>query len=131
MLAVFKQFSESTGLIINPRKCKVFFGSVDQHTRERIQAATGFEIGSLPVRYLGIPLSCKKLNIHHYLPLIDKITRRVHHWSVKLLSYAGRIQLIKSVICSIAQFWMLSFPMSKAVIKNRCYLQVFYLDRKS
>lgn len=91
MLVVFNNFSNFTGLIINPRKCKAFFGSVDLDTRESIQAATGFEIGYLPVRYLSIPLSSKKLNIHHYLPLIDKITRRVHHWSAKLLSYAGKV----------------------------------------
>lgn len=118
MLAVFNNFSDSTGLIINPRKCKVFFGSVDQNTRESIQNATGFEIGYLAVRYLGIPLSSKKLNLQHYLPLIDKITRRIHHWTAKLLSYAGRVQLIKSFICSIAQYWMLSFPLPKVVIKR-------------
>lgn len=98
MMDVFQLFSDSTGLIFNPSKCRAFYGNVDQDSITRIKKITGFEHGSFPVRYLGVPLSSKRLNIQHYHPLIDKITTRVRHWTAKLLSYVGRIQLIKSII---------------------------------
>lgn len=58
----------------------------------RIQELTSYEEGLLPFRYLGVPLTAKKLNINHYMPLIDKILNRVRHWTYKLLSMTGRIQ---------------------------------------
>ncbi|XP_058784180.1 uncharacterized protein LOC131658948 [Vicia villosa] len=106
------------GLIFNPRKCKAFYGSVDDENRRRIKAITGFDEGTFPVRYLGVPLSSKKLSVNHYLPLVDKITSRIRHWSAKMLSYAGRVQLVRSVIGSIAQYWMLNFPLPKSVLKQ-------------
>lgn len=70
----------------------------------------------MPFRYLGIPLSSKKLNIKHYQVLIDKIVSRITHWSAFLLSYAGRVQLIKSVIFATVNFWMQCLPLPKAVV---------------
>lgn len=87
-------------------------------TRNNIKDETGFEEGQFPVRYSGVPLSSKKLSIQHYLPLINRIIRRNIHWSTRMLSYAGRIQLVKSIFCSIAQYWMQNFPLPKAVIKK-------------
>ena len=81
-----------------------------------IMKLTGFKEGSLPFKYLGVPLTSKKLSISHYLNLIDRITGKINHWSNKLLSYAGRLQLIKSVTFSIANYWMQCFPLPKFVI---------------
>lgn len=103
---------------MNPNKSKVFFGSVNPEDREAITRSTGFEVGKFSVRYLGVPLSSKKLSILHYLPLIDKIIAKVRHWSTKLLNYAGRIVLVNSIICSLTQFWMFNFPLPKAVINR-------------
>ncbi|CAA7045062.1 unnamed protein product [Microthlaspi erraticum] len=44
-----------------------------------------------------------------YEPLIDKVRTRLLHWSHKPLSCAGRLQLIKSVIASITNFWCSAF----------------------
>ncbi|XP_058751100.1 uncharacterized protein LOC131624138 [Vicia villosa] len=104
MMDAFRRFSESTGLISNPSKCIMYFGDVDNGMKEILRVATEFEEGSLPVKYLGVPLTNKKLTIHHYKPLVEKIVGRVHHWTTKLLRYAGRIQFFKSISCVIAQY---------------------------
>ncbi|XP_058757171.1 uncharacterized protein LOC131630409 [Vicia villosa] len=116
MISIVKKFSDSTGLIINPRKCKVFCGGVDRDTQTMISRITEFDVGQLPMKYLGIPITSSRLNIHHYLPLIDKITQRMKHWTSKLLSYAGRILLIKSIILPITQYWMQCLPLPQFVI---------------
>ncbi|CAK8568638.1 unnamed protein product [Lathyrus sativus] len=74
--------------------------------------------GDLPFRYLGVPLTCKRLSTHHYMSLVDKIVSRIRHWSSKLLSYAGRLQLINSTIAAIATCWMSYLPFPKHVIKT-------------
>ncbi|XP_058760201.1 uncharacterized protein LOC131633505 [Vicia villosa] len=82
------------------------------------EACSGFQEGDYPFRYLGVPLTTKKLSISHYLPLIDKIVTRIHHWSAKLLSYVGKLQLLKIISHAMAQFWMQCFPIPKMVIKK-------------
>ncbi|XP_058761495.1 uncharacterized protein LOC131634890 [Vicia villosa] len=118
MLEAFNSFSESTGLIMNPKKCKAFFCGMDTEVKQDILLQTGFIEGQFPIRYLGIPLASKRLNIHHYLPLIDRIVSRIRHWTANLLSIAGRIQLVKSVVVAITQYWMHCLPLPKAVLKK-------------
>ncbi|XP_058758004.1 uncharacterized protein LOC131631232 [Vicia villosa] len=77
LLEAFKTSSDSTGLIVNPKKCKVFYGGMDTDTKQMVKHLTGYEEGQLPIRYLGIPLSSKKLNINHYMPMIDRIVSRI------------------------------------------------------
>lgn len=78
---------------------------------------TGMVEGALPFRYLGVPLATKKLNILYYQPLIQKILHRMNSWTTKLLSYAGRLQLLKSVIAGIQRYWCQVFLIPQKVLK--------------
>ncbi|XP_058733586.1 uncharacterized protein LOC131605219 [Vicia villosa] len=113
-----QSFSESTGLYTNPQKCHIYMGATDEDTKQQIINVNGYKEGQLPFKYLGIPLTSKKLSNAHYLPLIEKILSRLHHWSARLLSHAGRVQLIKAVGFAIANYWMQCFPIPKTVIKK-------------
>ncbi|XP_058757124.1 uncharacterized protein LOC131630357 [Vicia villosa] len=117
-MAVFDDFSRATGLRAHPAKCKIYFGGVHHMVKNDILQATGFREGDIPFRYLGVPLSSRKLTIQQCYPLIEKITARIHHWSARLLSYAGRCQLIKSVLFSISAFWMQVLPLSQKIIQH-------------
>ncbi|CAK8530761.1 unnamed protein product [Lathyrus sativus] len=103
ILRAFRDFSNSTGLIMNPNKCKIYFGGLDNEKKKILKELSGFREGTLPFKYLGIPLSSKKLTITHFMPLVDRIMARIHHWSSKLLSYADRIQLVKSISSAMVQ----------------------------
>lgn len=76
----------------------------------------GLSMGSLPFRYLGVPLSAKRLSVAQCQPLLDKILAKVHHWTAKFLSYAGRLQLIKSAMIAIQSFWSQIFPLPKKIL---------------
>nr|XP_018634159.1 uncharacterized protein LOC104119208 [Nicotiana tomentosiformis] len=86
-------------------------------TLEEIVEALGFTEGKLPFKYLGIPVDEKKLAVHQYLPLIEKIIARITCWLAKLLSYAGRCQLIKAVIFGIQTYWAQIFVIPKKMMK--------------
>ncbi|KAL9661729.1 hypothetical protein QQ045_026557 [Rhodiola kirilowii] len=58
-------------------------------------------MAKLPVRYLGIPLNSKAINAQDCSGLIDRITSRIHSWSNRYLSRAGRRLLIQSVLHSV------------------------------
>lgn len=77
-----------------------------------------FESGSLPVRYLGLPLLTKRMNAQDYNPLLSRIKSRISSWTARQLSFAGRLQLVGSVLYSITNFWMSAYRLPKAYIKE-------------
>ena len=64
-----------------------------------------------------MPLISTRLTARDCRPLIDKITNRVESWTSKRLSYAGRLQLIRSVLFSIQVYWSSIFILPKEVCK--------------
>lgn len=95
---------------------------MEEEVQREILRMTGFKKGKLPVNYLGVPLDSRNLPVAAYICCslypTDKIMSRVTHWSSKLLSYAGRLQLIKSVITSITVYWLQIYPIPKKVLKH-------------
>ncbi|OIT08137.1 hypothetical protein A4A49_62870, partial [Nicotiana attenuata] len=81
-------FANASGLQANMSKSSVYFGGFPQPIRDRIVSKLGFVYGELPFKYLGIPLSTKKLSLIRWKPLIYRIVTRVTSWTVKKLSYA-------------------------------------------
>ncbi|XP_058756747.1 uncharacterized protein LOC131629961 [Vicia villosa] len=118
LMGKFNNFSKATGLTVNPAKCRAFFGGMTNDEQKGIEDVTGFSRGKLPFRYLGIPLTSKKLSYQHCLELSEKIGGRMRHWSSHLLSYAGRLQLIQSTLFGVANYWTQCIPLPKCVIKN-------------
>lgn len=70
------------------------------------------------MRYLGLPLLTKGMTVTDFLPLVEKIRKRIGTWTGRFLSYAGRLQLINSVISSLANFWMAVFRLPSGCIKE-------------
>lgn len=101
----------------NLSKSALYIARVKQDIKAWILDTLGFTEGTFPFKYLGIPLDTKKLSVGHFYPIIERITERVTCWSAKLLSYAGRSQLIKSVIFGIQTYWSQVFILPKKVLK--------------
>ncbi|CAI8599228.1 unnamed protein product [Vicia faba] len=43
---------------------------------------------------------------------------RIYHWSTRILSYTRRIQLVKSVLFSISNYWLQIFPLPNKVLAH-------------
>lgn len=91
---------------------------VAREEQSRILMNFPFAVGSLPVRYLGLPLMTKVMRKQDYLPLMEKIRNRIGTWTTRFLSYAGRLQLIKVVLRSIASFWASVFRLPSQCMKE-------------
>ncbi|KAL0434246.1 UNVERIFIED_CONTAM: hypothetical protein Slati_2758900 [Sesamum latifolium] len=74
--------------------------------------------GHLPLRYLGLPLLSSRLTISDCQPLLIKIDSRIKGWEGIQLSFAGRLQLIKSVLLALNIYWAMAFILPKGVIKE-------------
>jgi hypothetical protein len=71
--------------------------------------------GSFPVRYLGVPLITKRLTAADCENLVSRIVN-IDPWLVKNLSFAGNLQLISFVLCSLHIYWSRIFILPKKVI---------------
>ncbi|GJX28595.1 RNA-directed DNA polymerase, eukaryota, reverse transcriptase zinc-binding domain protein [Tanacetum coccineum] len=67
------EFSSFSGLLLNMQKSFVFFGGLSALEQQRILDIIPFNIGKLPVKYLGVPLITKKIGVKECKPLVDKI----------------------------------------------------------
>ncbi|GJR17401.1 RNA-directed DNA polymerase, eukaryota, reverse transcriptase zinc-binding domain protein [Tanacetum coccineum] len=111
-------FSAVSGLYPNLGKSTIFCGSMDKVTINDVLQILPFKKGKLPIRYLGVPLVSKKIGVQDCKDLIDKVKNRIQDWKNKSLSYAGRTQLIASVLSSIQVYWASVFKLPKMVIND-------------
>ncbi|GKD83620.1 RNA-directed DNA polymerase, eukaryota, reverse transcriptase zinc-binding domain protein [Tanacetum coccineum] len=110
------EFSGFSGLLPNLQKSTIFFGGLSSAEQQSILYIIPFPIGKLPVRYLEVPLLTKKLSINDCKPLISKVKTKISDWKNKFLSYAGRVQLIASILSSMQSYWASIFLLPKQVI---------------
>ncbi|XP_074355861.1 uncharacterized protein LOC141695520 [Apium graveolens] len=69
------RFATIPGLRPSLEKSNVFYGNVNEGEIQNITAATGINSGTLPIRYLGLPLITGKLNVAHCQPLLAIMVR--------------------------------------------------------
>ena len=109
-------FEEFSGLQVNKQKSAIFIAGVNGEVKSELLNTIGFRLGSFPMKYLGVPLISTRLSHGDCQPLPDKILARIQSWKSKALSYAGRLQLIGSVLYSIHQYWCSLFIIPKYTI---------------
>ena len=110
-------FASWSGLHMNTSKTEIFTAGLQQPDSLAI-ASYSFPSGTLPIRYLGLPLMSRKLKISEYAPLTNRLSACFHSWSAKLLSFTGHLQLLKTVIFGIVNFWTSAFILPKGCIKS-------------
>lgn len=114
LMEALKQFEEASGLTVSIEKSKIF------HTgcpRDRFDF-TGLTKGTLPVRYLGIPLDAQRLKVAYFSPLIQAISNHIDAWKGCTLSYAGRLELLRAIVQGVVGFWLQHFPLPTCVINH-------------
>nr|GEU36621.1 RNA-directed DNA polymerase, eukaryota, reverse transcriptase zinc-binding domain protein [Tanacetum cinerariifolium] len=70
------------------------------------------------MKYLGVPLITKTIGITECNQLVEKVKHKVNDWKNKVLSYAGRLQLIASVLASMHIYWASVFLIPKTIVKE-------------
>lgn len=114
----FTVFQQISGLAINLHKSELIVIKDQDQLGERLGAHLGCKLGKLPMTYLGLPLSSKKLNKNAYLPLIQRFNNRLAGWAAKHLTIAGRVVLINQILSSLPVYYMSCFKIPIWVIQE-------------
>jgi Reverse transcriptase (RNA-dependent DNA polymerase) len=118
LMMVLHSFSQTSGLAINFHKSACIPFSVDQVALQSIKELVACPITELPITYLGLPLTTKRLDKSLLMTLVEKIERRLAAWKGKVLSRGGRMQLIQAVISAIPIYYMACFRLPTWVINR-------------
>lgn len=86
---ILRLFTSISGLQVNFAKSTYIPINVEEVDKDWIQAVLGFSKTNFPVIYLGMPLTIKRPSKAMFMPLVEKIERRLEGWQNKLLSRGG------------------------------------------
>lgn len=102
--------------MVNPMNSFIFFSKhITIAHKRKLLALSGFKEGAWPCTYLGVPLYTGKLRKHMFEPLLEKIQKKLARWKGHLLSFGGKIVLIKHVIRSMPIHFLLVLNLPKGV----------------
>ncbi|XP_004296004.1 PREDICTED: putative ribonuclease H protein At1g65750-like [Fragaria vesca subsp. vesca] len=94
-------YGAASGQLVNKDKSTFYLGASHFHRRHQVKKILGFKLGTSPFSYLGVPIFKGKPCRKHLQALVDKAKARLAGWKGKLLSMAGRVQLVHDVFQSM------------------------------
>ena len=117
---ILQLFCKATGMEINREKST---RSMMRCTYQESQMASQYfpflESNMLEgIKYLGFRLRLDGYKSEHWLWLINKIEKRINCWQHRLLSKAGRLLLIKSVLEATPVYWMSLTWIPKGILQK-------------
>jgi hypothetical protein len=98
-------FADSTGLRVNYHKSYIYPLNVDSTKIEILARTFDCQIGSYPFTYLGLPMGPSKPKSEDFLPLIQRIEKRLLSTSM-FLNQAGRLEMVNSVLSALPTYYM-------------------------
>ena len=105
-------YEQMTGMRINFDKSDLLTIGVEESRINEYSKKNCCKKGDFPMKYLGVPLHYTNLRKEDLQPIIDKIIKRIAGWKGRLLSYAGRLTLLKACLVSVPIYLMsvIKFP---------------------
>ncbi|KAK4395894.1 hypothetical protein Sango_1743700 [Sesamum angolense] len=122
----YKLYLVQLELHANLHESHLILSKSTHDVRDSLLLILGFQEGHLPVRYLGLPLLASLLTTTNCEPLLMKIDGRIKGWEGIQLSFAGKTQVIKSVLMALNLYWAMAFILPKKIIQEvEKYLHTF------
>ncbi|KAL4318837.1 hypothetical protein GQ457_18G015900 [Hibiscus cannabinus] len=117
IVRILRGFELVSGLQINLRKSKLLGINVEESLVDSWASIFHCKSEKLPCIYLGLPLGQPKNSKQLWSPIVEKFKSKFAGWKSKLLSFGGRVTLIKSVISNLPMYYMSIFPMPASISK--------------
>lgn len=110
-------FAEATGLRANMNKSSLVPIRCAPEQVDNVRQIIPCDVATFPIKYLGLPLSVRKLTKADLQCYVDKIADMLPGWKVGLLARAGRLVLVRAVLSAVPVYMMIAMEIPKWVIK--------------
>ncbi|KAI5414824.1 hypothetical protein KIW84_040331 [Lathyrus oleraceus] len=94
----FEEYVISSRKWVNCNKYFIFGGAMSSSRFNILDELFGFNKVTTPFNYLGVPIFKGKPKNVNLQPITDKVGNKLASWKGYLLSFAGRAELVKSII---------------------------------
>ena len=101
ILNILQLFGDASGLRTNVQKSSVMPIQCSEDNKAMVQNLLPCEIMSFPCKYLGLPLSLRKLTREQFQPIIDRIADQLPGWKADLMTRAGRAVQVQFVLTAM------------------------------
>ena len=118
-----RSFELVSGLKINFSKSS--FGAIGMSESWKVATARylNYKLLAIPFLYLGIPIGANPRCSDIWDPIVKKCERKLTKWKQKLLSFGGRVTLIKSVLNSIPTYFFSFFRAPNKILDKLVWIQ--------
>ena len=128
---ILQCFEVMLGLSINFEKSSIIPLNCQAGWTRRMCDILGCSSSRLPIKYLGIPLGANPKRVNTWRPIVNRVEKKLSAWKMKILSKAGRLVLIKSMLNSLPLYYLSLFKMSREVAKKIISLQTKFFWGKT
>ncbi|XP_028072971.1 uncharacterized protein LOC114275175 [Camellia sinensis] len=115
---ILKCFEVMSGLRINYAKSVVCEVGVNEDELAMYADLLNYKIQGLPLKFLGLPVEANPGGKSTWKPVLDSVSSKLAGWKRRLLSFVGRLTLIKSVVTSLPIYYLSLFKMPSGVAKE-------------
>jgi hypothetical protein len=99
-------YEAMSGLKIIFSKSEVIMISQDENKSIEFSNMFNCAVGSWPIKYLGVPVAGSRLHVVDWLPICEKMLKRLDGWKGSALSLGGRLVLINSYLSNLPIYAM-------------------------
>lgn len=118
IMQVMRAFGDATGLRINMAKSSISaIRCADIDMDDVLQEFTGRRV-PFPIQYLGLPLTLGRIRMVHLQYIQDRAKGRLAGWQGRLVSMAGRRELVRSVLSSLPVYLLTVVKAPKKFLKE-------------
>jgi len=114
---ILRLFGEASGLRTNMQKSSIIPIRCATEQLEVVSGAMPCEVIDFPYKYLGLPLSIRKLTKADLQPIVDKIADMLPGWKAALMSTAGRAVLVKAVLTAVPVYLLTALDVPKWLLR--------------
>lgn len=115
---ILRVYEELTGLKINRNKSSFVPMAIPVQLTGVVSEILDSTDSRLPIKYLGLPLTIRKPRKILFQPMLEALQRRIEGWTASLLTFGGRVTLVKAVLSAILLHFMQAMRMPKGVIRH-------------
>lgn len=111
-------FEMMSGLKVNFQKSEILTVGEDDSVVNKYAEIFNCEVGSFPLKYLGMPVSYANLKTSDWEFIVDKYLKRFDAWIGNAASMGGRHTLLDSVVTQLSLYHMSMWLMNKTFIEK-------------
>ncbi|XP_055812082.1 uncharacterized protein LOC129881999 [Solanum dulcamara] len=102
IITTLQVYENTSGQLVNKDKSQLLIpANTANEIIDRVGTITGFKCTNGPITYLGCPFYIGRQRINYFTSMIAKVLNGIRGWQTKMLSFGGRVTLVKSVLQSL------------------------------